>query len=52
MSTLLTPERILNGYNVVMETLLQDRRVYGYLMERYAKSGEVWRRLRDDGYGV
>lgn len=34
-----------------METLLRDKRVYSYLMERYAKSGEVWRRLRDEGYG-
>ena len=33
-----------------LETLLQDKRVYGYLMDRYAKSGEVWRRLRDEGY--
>ena len=35
-----------------METLLRDKRVYGYLMDRYAKSGEVWRRLRDEGYAV
>lgn len=35
-----------------MEMLLQDKRVHTYLMERYAKSGEVWRRLRDEGYGV
>ena len=35
-----------------METLLRDKRVYAYLMDRYAKSGEVWRRLRDEGYGV
>ena len=34
-----------------METLLQDKRVYGYLMERYAKSGEIWRRLRAEGHG-
>jgi hypothetical protein len=32
-----------------LETLLQDKRLYSYLMDRYAKSGEVWRRLRDEG---
>lgn len=35
-----------------METLFQHPAVYPYLMERYAKSGEVWRRLRDEGYGA
>lgn len=34
-----------------METLFQHPAVYPYLMERYAKSGEVWRRLREQGYG-
>jgi hypothetical protein len=34
-----------------MEKLLNVPAVYPYLMERYAKSGEVWRRLRDEGYG-
>ncbi len=33
-----------------MERLLGLPAVYPYLMERYARSGEVWRRLRDDGY--
>jgi hypothetical protein len=35
-----------------MELLLSDPVVYPYLMERYARSGEVWRRLRESGYGV
>ena len=34
-----------------METLFQQPAVYPYLMERYARSGEVWRRLREEGYG-
>jgi hypothetical protein len=34
-----------------METLFNVPAVYPYLMERYASSGEVWRRLRDAGYG-
>lgn len=33
-----------------MEVLFQDRAVYPFLMERYAASGEVWRRLREGGY--
>ncbi|MBE7520295.1 MAG: hypothetical protein HS107_13735 [Thermoflexaceae bacterium] len=33
-----------------MECLFRDERVYPYLMERYASSGEVWRRLRAGGY--
>ena len=33
-----------------MEQLFQNKVVYPYLMERYAASGEVWRRLREDGY--
>ena len=36
-----------------MEVLLNNRAVYPYLMDRYAKSGEVWRRLRDEeDYGA
>jgi hypothetical protein len=35
-----------------MERLFNVPAVYPYLMERYARSGEVWRRLRDEGYGV
>ncbi len=33
-----------------MEELFNVPAVYPYLMERYAASGEVWRRLRDGGY--
>lgn len=33
-----------------MEALFNAPAVYPYLMERYAKSGEVWRRLREGGY--
>ncbi len=33
-----------------MEVLFNVPAVYPYLMERYAASGEVWRRLRDGGY--
>jgi hypothetical protein len=33
-----------------METLFQEPEVYPYLMERYASSGEIWRRLRAGGY--
>ncbi|OAI39869.1 hypothetical protein AYO38_06755 [bacterium SCGC AG-212-C10] len=33
-----------------MEQLFNVPAVYPYLMERYAASGEVWRRLREDGY--
>ena len=34
-----------------METLFRVKAVYPYLMERYSASGEVWRRLRAEGYG-
>jgi len=33
-----------------MEQLFEVAAIYPYLMERYAKSGEVWRRLRAGGY--
>jgi hypothetical protein len=33
-----------------MEVLFRVPAVYPYLMGMYAKSGEVWRRLREDGY--
>jgi hypothetical protein len=33
-----------------MEQLFNVPAVYPYLMERYASSGEVWRRLREGGY--
>jgi hypothetical protein len=33
-----------------MEALLNIPAVYPYLMERYAKAGEVWRDLREQGY--
>lgn len=33
-----------------MEVLFNVPAVYPFLMERYAKSGEVWRRLREGGY--
>ena len=33
-----------------MEELFNVPAVYPYLIERYAASGEVWRRLRDGGY--
>lgn len=35
---------------VCMEELFNVPAVYPFLMERYAASGEVWRRLRDGGY--
>ncbi len=35
-----------------MEQLFRNPAVYPYLMERYARSGEVWRRLRAGGYGA
>ncbi len=35
-----------------MEILLKIPAVYPYLMERYASSGEVWRRLREAGYAT
>lgn len=34
-----------------METLFRVKAVYPYLMERYSASGDVWRRLRAEGYG-
>ncbi len=34
-----------------MEMLFGLKAVYPYLMERYSASGEIWRRLRADGYG-
>ena len=34
-----------------MEKLFNIPAVYPFLMERYSASGEVWRRLREDGYG-
>jgi hypothetical protein len=34
-----------------MEALFNVKSVYPYLMDRYAQSGEHWRRLRADGYG-
>ena len=33
-----------------MEVLFNAPAVYPFLMERYAASGEVWRRLREGGY--
>jgi hypothetical protein len=33
-----------------MEQLFNVAAVYPYLMERYSASGEVWRRLREEGY--
>lgn len=33
-----------------MEVLFNIPEVYPFLMERYAASGEVWRRLREGGY--
>lgn len=33
-----------------METLFSMPAVYPFLMDRYTKSGEVWRRLREGGY--
>ena len=34
-----------------MEILLRNPVVYPYLMGRYSASGEVWRKLREEGYG-
>lgn len=44
---------VLDRYlsQLCMETLFNIPAVYPYLMGRYADSGEVWRRLREDGYG-
>ena len=43
---------VLDRYlaQLCMETLFNIPAVYPFLMERYAASGEVWRRLREDGY--
>jgi hypothetical protein len=43
---------VLDRYlsQLCMEQLFNIATVYPYLMERYAASGEVWRRLREDGY--
>jgi len=35
-----------------MEVLFKSPAVYTYLMDRYAKSGEVWRPLREAGYAT
>lgn len=35
-----------------MELLFRNAAVYPFLMERYAASGEVWRRLREGGYAT
>jgi hypothetical protein len=44
---------VLDRYlaQVCMEQLFNVPAVYPFLMERYAASGEVWRRLREEGYG-
>lgn len=34
-----------------MEELFNIKAVYPFLMERYSKSGEIWRGLREKGYG-
>ena len=43
---------VLDRYlaQLCMETLFNVPAVYPFLMERYAASGEVWRRLRESGY--
>ncbi|GMV85745.1 MAG: hypothetical protein AMXMBFR80_16000 [Dehalococcoidia bacterium] len=43
---------VLDRYlsQLCMEQLFNIPAVYPYLMERYAASGEVWRRLREGGY--
>ena len=43
---------VLDRYlaQLCMEELFNVPAVYPYLMERYAASGEVWRRLREAGY--
>ena len=43
---------VLDRYlsQLCMEQLFNIPAVYPFLMERYASSGEVWRRLRADGY--
>ncbi|MEP6872433.1 MAG: hypothetical protein ABI939_11375, partial [Anaerolineaceae bacterium] len=44
---------VLDRYlaQLCMEKLFNVPAVYPFLMERYSASGEVWRRLRADGYG-
>ena len=44
---------VLDRYlaQLCMEALFNKPAVYPFLMERYAASGEVWRRLREEGYG-
>lgn len=44
---------VLDRYlaQLCMEKLFNIPAVYPFLMERYSASGEVWRRLREDGYG-
>jgi len=43
---------VLDRYlsQLCMEVLFNIPQVYPFLMERYAASGEVWRRLREAGY--
>ena len=43
---------VLDRYlaQVCMEKLFNVPAVYPFLMERYSASGDVWRRLREDGY--
>lgn len=43
---------VLDRYlaQVCMERLFNAPAVYPFLMERYARSGEVWRRIREGGY--
>jgi hypothetical protein len=43
---------VLDRYlsQLCMEHMFNIPAVYPYLMERYAASGEVWRRLREGGY--
>jgi len=44
---------VLDRYlsQLCMESLFNVAEVYPFLMERYSASGEVWRRLREGGYG-
>ncbi len=43
---------VLDRYlgQLCMEQLFNIPAVYPFLMERYAASGEVWRRIRENGY--
>ncbi|MFN0148740.1 MAG: hypothetical protein ACKVT1_19735 [Dehalococcoidia bacterium] len=45
---------VLDRYlaQICMERLFNMKAVYPFLMDRYARSGEVWRRLREGGYGA